>query len=173
MPQTLHSTGLNQSKSDKDHRAFNGAKNIDMEPQKRAARDTKWRIRVAHSRQRVHQSRQRILYPRPPSTFSTIMYMTPHTHKRSSCPDILPPLSPLPFSPCQPRYKCCIDISVRESNKQPNHTNSTMAPSPDEIKDFCSSLGTSDPSPFFNRVSKDVDWAVLGTSEAAKNPFVN
>jgi len=42
-----------------------------------------------------------------------------------------------------------------------------MAPSKAEIQSFCSSLATSDPSPFFNRVSKDVSWDVLGTHPAA------
>ncbi|SMR42918.1 unnamed protein product [Zymoseptoria tritici ST99CH_1A5] len=42
-----------------------------------------------------------------------------------------------------------------------------MAPSKAEIESFCASLATSDPSPFFDRVSKNVQWTVLGTHPAA------
>jgi len=44
-------------------------------------------------------------------------------------------------------------------------TNSTMPtryPSHDEVKELCSHLGTPDPAPFFDRVSPDVEWDVLG-----------
>ncbi|TKA28736.1 hypothetical protein B0A50_03064 [Salinomyces thailandicus] len=36
-----------------------------------------------------------------------------------------------------------------------------MAPSKAEIEQLCSHLGTSDPSPFFDRVSPNVEWDVL------------
>ncbi len=44
-----------------------------------------------------------------------------------------------------------------------------MAPYPTktEIELFASSLGTSDPSPFFDRVSPNVVWDVMGTHPAA------
>ncbi|EMF17082.1 uncharacterized protein SEPMUDRAFT_137809 [Sphaerulina musiva SO2202] len=44
-----------------------------------------------------------------------------------------------------------------------------MAPYPTaaEIRGFASSLGTSDPSPFFDRVSPQVEWHVMGTHPAA------
>ncbi|KAM3418320.1 hypothetical protein BST61_g4319 [Cercospora zeina] len=44
-----------------------------------------------------------------------------------------------------------------------------MAPYPtaEEIRSFASSLGTADPSPFFNRVSPNVVWDVMGTHPAA------
>lgn len=38
-----------------------------------------------------------------------------------------------------------------------------MAPTKTEIETLCSHLGTSDPSPFFDRVSADVVWDVMGT----------
>ncbi|OTA35931.1 hypothetical protein BTJ68_04164 [Hortaea werneckii EXF-2000] len=38
-----------------------------------------------------------------------------------------------------------------------------MAPTKTEIETLCSHLGTSDPSPFFDRVSPDVVWDVMGT----------
>ncbi|KAF2161821.1 hypothetical protein M409DRAFT_69615 [Zasmidium cellare ATCC 36951] len=38
-------------------------------------------------------------------------------------------------------------------------------PSREEIQDLCSSLGTADASPFFNRVAPDVVWDVMGTSQ--------
>ncbi|OQO12192.1 hypothetical protein B0A48_02833 [Cryoendolithus antarcticus] len=40
-------------------------------------------------------------------------------------------------------------------------------PSIDEIKQLCSHLGTNDASPFFDRVSPNVEWDVLGTHPAA------
>jgi len=39
-----------------------------------------------------------------------------------------------------------------------------MAPSRKEIEQLCSHLATSDPSPFFDRVSPNVEWDVLGGS---------
>ncbi|KAI5370322.1 putative NTF2-like domain superfamily protein [Septoria linicola] len=44
-----------------------------------------------------------------------------------------------------------------------------MAPYPSaaEIRRFASSLATSDPSPFFDKVASDVDWEVMGTHPAA------
>ncbi|RMY01104.1 hypothetical protein D0868_08656 [Hortaea werneckii] len=38
-----------------------------------------------------------------------------------------------------------------------------MAPTKTEIETLCSHLGTPDPSPFFDRVSPDVVWDVMGT----------
>lgn len=35
-------------------------------------------------------------------------------------------------------------------------------PSKAEIEELCSHLGTSDPSPFFDRVAPDVVWDVMG-----------
>ena len=43
-----------------------------------------------------------------------------------------------------------------------------MAPSRQEIEQLCSHLGTSDPSPFFDRVSPNVVWDVLGKSSCIK-----
>jgi len=40
-------------------------------------------------------------------------------------------------------------------------------PSKDEIEKLASHLATSDASPFFDRVSKDVVWDVMGTHPAA------
>lgn len=37
-------------------------------------------------------------------------------------------------------------------------------PSREEIRELCSSLGTTDPSPFFNRIAPDVVWDVMGRS---------
>ncbi|KAK4894062.1 hypothetical protein LTR17_024863 [Elasticomyces elasticus] len=42
-----------------------------------------------------------------------------------------------------------------------------MAPSRSEIEKLASHLATSDPSPFFERVSPDVVWDVMGTHPAA------
>lgn len=44
-----------------------------------------------------------------------------------------------------------------------------MAPYPtaDEIRGFASALGTADQSPFFDRVSPNVVWDVMGTHPAA------
>ncbi|KAF7196415.1 hypothetical protein HII31_02143 [Pseudocercospora fuligena] len=44
-----------------------------------------------------------------------------------------------------------------------------MAPYPtrEEIRGFAASLATDDKSPFFNRVSTNVDWEVMGTHPAA------
>ncbi|KAK6443306.1 hypothetical protein LTR95_000132 [Oleoguttula sp. CCFEE 5521] len=44
---------------------------------------------------------------------------------------------------------------------------SSSYPSIDEIKQLCSHLGTNDTSPFFDRVSPNVEWDVLGTHPAA------
>lgn len=40
-------------------------------------------------------------------------------------------------------------------------------PTASEIRGFASSLSTPDPSPFFDRVSANVEWDVLGTHPAA------
>ncbi|RMX89956.1 hypothetical protein D0867_15378 [Hortaea werneckii] len=40
-----------------------------------------------------------------------------------------------------------------------------MAPTKTEIEALCSHLGTSDPSPFFDRVSPDVVWDVMESQE--------
>ncbi|KAI7498870.1 hypothetical protein KC357_g22 [Hortaea werneckii] len=42
-----------------------------------------------------------------------------------------------------------------------------MAPTKTEIETLCSHLGTSDPSPSFDRVSPDVVWDVMGDHPAA------
>ncbi|KAI7365268.1 hypothetical protein KC354_g5008 [Hortaea werneckii] len=42
-----------------------------------------------------------------------------------------------------------------------------MAPTITEIETLCSHLGTSDPSPFFDRVSPDVVWDVMGDHPTA------
>jgi uncharacterized protein len=44
-----------------------------------------------------------------------------------------------------------------------------MAPYPtaEEIRSFASALGTADQSPFFDRVSPNVVWDVMGTHPAA------
>ncbi|KXT02725.1 hypothetical protein AC578_5417 [Pseudocercospora eumusae] len=40
-------------------------------------------------------------------------------------------------------------------------------PTREEIRGFAASLATDDKSPFFNRVSPNVDWEVMGTHPAA------
>lgn len=39
---------------------------------------------------------------------------------------------------------------------------SSKYPTRDEIESLCSHLATSDPSKFFDRVSPDVEWDVMG-----------
>jgi len=44
---------------------------------------------------------------------------------------------------------------------------SSKYPTRDEIESLCSHLATSDPSKFFDRVSPDVEWDVMGTHPCA------
>lgn len=48
-----------------------------------------------------------------------------------------------------------------------------MAPTKTEIETLCSHLATSDPSPFFDRVSPDVVWDVMGTiKQPSRSPIL-
>ena len=61
-------------------------------------------------------------------------------------------------------FTCCCTETIPHNYRQPPLT---MAPSRVDIEKLCSHLATSDQSPFFDRVSPNVVWDVMGKTSSS------